>query len=247
MEKAQIHCMLDLMISLRDATTGLAVDERNVSFKVEGENIAATAKGEGCYVFLNIGREDRLMQIEVYGYEPVSLNVKYEELDKVMPMADVFLIPSENSKLGKDCLTLKGKLSGIKEITAIHPGRPVATVRELDVKKRILTLFLPNRRINLTDVGYGVYNAEKNTFEELEVLEELSEKKVRLRKNPDDEFPTNSPIFRIIRGQVNEDGSYLLKVRNDGKKLKFLVKYIVDGEKRYKTIDFLAEKIESLD
>jgi len=247
MEKAVIHYTLDLLVTLYDSTTGYAVDERNVQFFKNGDFVTAHARGEGCYVFMNDGRENSLMRVEVYGYEPQNLKVDYEKLDKIMPMLDVFLIPSENSKRGEPVLTLKGRLPGLESLEAIHPGRAVTTIRDIDMKKRICTLFSPNRRANLTESAYGLFNAEKTTFEKIEIAEEMSEKKIRLRKIPDEEFPPNSSVCRIIYGQVEEDGTYLFRVRDDGRSLRYLIKYVVNGQPRYKKVDFGEPDIPSLD
>ncbi len=238
MAKAVIHYSLDLLVSLKDSTTGHAVDERNVRFIRNGNMVTASARGEGCYIFLNEGRDNCLMRIECYGFEPKNLKVDYEKLDKIMPTLDVFLIPSENTSRGEELVTLSGKLSGLESLEAIHPGRAVTTVREVDVKKRICTLFSPNRRANLTESVYALFNAENATFQDIEIQEELSEKKIRLRKNPEEEFPPNSPLCRIIYGQVEEDGTYLFRVRNDGKNLRYLIKYVVNGQTRFKKVDF---------
>jgi hypothetical protein len=247
MEKAVIRAKLDLLIMLKDSTTGFAVDERNVRFIRDGESITASPRGEGSYVFINIGRENCLMQVIVYGYEPQTLKVDYEELDSILPSIDVFLIPSENTSKGEALITLKGRLSGLERLEAIHPGRAVTTIRELDQKKRIMTVFAPNRRVNLTDGRYGVFNAEKTTFEVIEIEEELSEKKFRIRKNPDEEILPNSQICRIIYGQIWEDGTYLFRIRDDGKNLRYLIKYVVNGQIRYKKVDFAESEITGLD
>ncbi len=247
MEKATIHYTLDLLISLKDSTTGLPVEEKNVRFIRDGKHIVGSARGAGDYVFLNEGRENSLMRIEVYGFEPKNLIVDYEKLDKVLPMIDVFLIPSENTSRGEAILTMKGKLSGLESVEAIHPGRAVTSVRELDVKKCIMTIFSPNRRVNLTDSKYGLFYADSQTFQSIEIAEEMTDKRIRLRKNPEGEFIPNSPLCRILYGQVEEDGSYLFKVRDDGKNLRYLIKYVVDGQTRYKTVDFGEPDIPELD
>lgn len=238
MEEGIIRYKLDLMIRLLDATTGNVVDERNIHFKCEDQNLEAHARGEGCYIFMGRGREDCLMQIDVYGFEPKTMRVVYEELDPILPTIDVFLIPSENRRRGEPLLTLKGTISGLEAVEAIHPGRPVTSIRDFDVKKRVMTVFSPNRRVDLKDQYYGIMNAEKGSFEDIEIEEELTDKKVRLRKLLEEEFLPNSPICRIIYGQVEQDGSYLLRVRDSGKNQNYLVKYIVNGETRYKNIDF---------
>jgi hypothetical protein len=238
MEDGVIRCKLDLLLNMKDATTGLSVEERDVRFIVDDEPVLAHGRGEGAYVFLNWGRETCLMHIEVYGYEPKTITVDYEKLDPVLPAIDVFLIPSENTRRGEPLLTLKGRLSGLCTVEAIHPGRSVTSIREFDAKKRIMTVFTPNRRMNLTDVYYGIFHADQNAFEPIEVFRELSDKKVRLKNNLEMGFVPNSPICRIVCGQVEEDGTYLLRVRDDGKNLKYLVRYIVGDETRYKVIDF---------
>jgi len=238
MEDGSIRARLDLLLTLKDATTGLPVQERDVRFLRDDEVVFAHGRGEGSYVFINVGRENGLMRVEAYGFEPKQLKVDYETLDPVLPNIDVFLIPSENTHRGESILSLSGRLSGLEAVEAIHPGRPVTSIREFDKKKRIMTVFQPNRRVNLTEIYYGLYNTEKGTFEDLEVRDELPGKRVRLKKTLEEDFTLNSPICRIIFGQVEEDGTFTLRVRNDGPNLTYLVKYIVDGQKRYKEIDF---------
>ena len=239
MEEGVIRCRLDLFLSVKDATTGRPVTDRGIRFGVGEDFLSAQSRGEGSYIFLNIGRENRLMRIDVPGYESQTLEVDYENLDPVMPGMDVFLIPSENTKAGQPVLSLQGKLSGLETVEAIHPGRPVSSFREFDPKKHILTLFPTGRRANLTDDRFGIYHAEFGEFEPLVIRDEINEKKLRLKKTLEREYPPNSPICRIISGQVEKgDGSYILRVRDDGENLKYLVKYTVNGKTGYKIIDF---------
>ena len=238
MEGGAFRHTLDLLISIYDATTGRAVEENSLSFKRDGKDVHAEYRGEGSYIFLNASRDNSLMQISVKGFEDAFVNLDYEKLDKILPAVDVFLIPSENAAKGETLVTLKGKLNGLVSVEAIHPGRPVTTLRDLDVKRRTMTIFMPNRRMNMTQSRYGLLNAEKQIFETIEVEAELTDRKIRLKQNPSEDFPINSPICRIVYGQVKEDGSYLFRVRDDGKNLKYLVKYVVDGQNRYKVIDF---------
>ena len=247
MDEGVIRHMLDLLVNLYDSTTGKAVEEREVRFEREGNKTPAMYRGEGTYVFLNAGRDNSLMQINVKGFEPFKTYLDYEKLDKILPAVDAFLIPSENAKQGESLVTLKGKLTGLVSVEAVHPGRPVTTIRDMDPKRRTMTVFMPNRRMNLTQSRYALLNTEKQTFETIEVEAELSDRKIRVKQNPTEEFPPNSPICRIVYGQVEEDGTYLLRVRDDGKNLKYLVKYVVDGQSRYKVIDFHEPEEVSLD
>ena len=233
-----IRHTLDLLINLYDSTTGKEVEDSTVSFTRDGDSFPGMYKGDGSYIFINAGRDNGLMRINVNGYENVDLSLDYEKLDKILPAIDVYLIPSENTSEGEALLTLKGRLSGLVSVEAVHPGRIVTTIRDLDQKRRVMTVFMPNRRMNMTQSRYALLNAETQTFETIEVEAELSDKRVRLKQNPTEVFPPNSPICRIVYGHVKKDGSYLLRVRDDGKNLKYLVKYVVDGQNRYKVIDF---------
>ena len=238
MEEGIIHHGLTLMLRLLDATTGNPVDEQNIRFRTDGKDRTAYARGGGCYIFMDGRRENCLMLVTVYRYEPRSLTIDYETLDPVLPSIDVFLIPSEKNRRGEALLTLKGQISGLEAVEAIHPGRPVTSIRAFDAKKNVMTVFSPNRRLNMTSIYYGLLNAEKNSFEDIEVKEELEDKKVLLKKPLQEEFTPNAPICKIVYGQVYEDGRYLFKVRDDGENLNYLVKFVVNGEARYKAIDF---------
>jgi len=233
-----IRARLDLLIRLQDTTTGLSVGERGVKFIFNGEEIRPTSRGFGNYILINHGRENGLMQIDVYGFEPFKVEVDYEALDEGLPTVDAFLIPSENENSGPKMLSLSGTLGGLSSLECIHPGRPLSGIREFDPKKKIMTIYAPNRRMNMIHSYYGLYHSEEDTYESIEIVEQLENNKVRLRDPLQEEFTVNAPICRRIFGRVDEDGRFLLRVRDDGKRQTYLVKYVVDGEVRYKSVDF---------
>jgi hypothetical protein len=239
LEKGVIRCRLDLVIRLEDTTTGMPVGERGVQFTLNDKTIFPRHSGDGNYILVNSGRENGLMRANVNGYEPSFVYVDYEKLDEQMPSIDLFLIPSENMFLDPDDIfTLSGRLEGLTSLEAIHLGRPSSSTREYDPKRRILTIFMPNRRMNMIHSYYGIANIAQGRFEDITILSELGGKKVRIKEPLQEEFSPNSPIFRIIFGKVEEDGSYLLRVRNDGKNQKHLIRYVVNDEVRFKPIDF---------
>ena len=238
MEEGKICYKLELMLRLIDTTTGIVVDEKDIHFQKDGKTVYAHTKGEGCFIFIGDCRENGLMQIEVYGFEPKKVWLDYEHLDSILPSMDIFLIPSENRQRGEALLTLTGTRSGLEAVEALHPGRPITSIRDFDAKKRVMTVLSPNRRMNLENLSYGLLNVEQSSFQDIEIVEELTDKKVRLRKPLEAGYSPNAPICRIIYGQVEEDGSYILRVRDDGSNLKYLVKYILNGDTRYKLIDF---------
>jgi hypothetical protein len=216
--KGVITARLDLLIRLQDTTTGLLVEERNVIFKMNGEEFRPTSRGFGNFILINHGRENGLMHVDVYGYEPFETYVDYEQMDERLPTVDVFLIPSENGMSGPKMLSLSGTLKGLSSLECIHMGRPVAGIREFVPKRRLMTIYAPNRRMNMIHSYYGLYHAEAETYEPFEIQEQVESHKVRLTKPLEEEFAVNDPIYRRVFGQVREDGSYLIRVRDDGKK-----------------------------
>lgn len=238
MDDGRIHYRLDLLVRVMDATTGRPVEDSSIRFYKDDKLVSVFGRGEGCYIFLNSGRENHLMRIEVYGFETRTMAVDYEKLEPQLPSVDVFLIPSERLRRGAELRILRGRLSGLETVEALHPGRFATSIREFDAKKRIMTVFSPNRRVDLTRQYYGLLHADRSTFEVLDIKEEISDNKVRLRTPIQEEFSPNAPLCNMVFGQVEDDGSYMLAVRDDGKDLTYLVKYIVNGEKKFKKIDF---------
>lgn len=237
MEEGRIHYRLDLMLRVMDATTGKPVTENDIRFFKDDKLQTAHGRGEGCFIFMNCGRENCLMRVEVFGFLPQTVKVDYEKMEDYLPAIDVFLIPSEKQRIGRKLLTLQGKISGLVAVEAIHPGRPVSSVLEYDSRKHTMTVFAPNRRLNLQRQYYGVFYSEDETFEDIIIKEELSNKKVLLKEPISRVPPANAPLCAITFGQVEEDGRYILAVPEDGKDQNYLVKFVVDGDTRYKKID----------
>lgn len=238
MSGSVIHNRLDLLIRLQDTTTGLSVGERGLKFLYNGKEVRPAPRGYGNYILINQGRENGLMQIKVYGYEPFEAVVDYGQLDERLPVLDAFLIPSEEMHFGQDLLTLSGHLEGLKSIEAVHLARPLSGLREFDPKRRVMTVYMPNRRMNMTHTYYGLVNSAEGFFEDFVVLEELDDKKVRLKEPLQHEFAPNTPICRLIFGKTDADGRYLLRVRKTGKNLKHMVRFETEEGTDYRIIDF---------
>ena len=237
-EDGVIRARLDLLIRLQDTTTGLLVEERNVNFYFNDEPFRPRVRGFGNYILINYGRENGLMRVEVYGYEPFITYLDYEKLDDRLPTVDVFLIPSEKDDTRREFISLSGKLKGISSLECIHPNRPFSGIREYDKKKNIMTIYAPNRRMNMVHTYYGLLGSGTGTYECIEITEQIDNQKVRLKEPLQQEFSVNAPICRRIFGKVDEEGNYLLRIRDDGKNLKYLVRYVVDNDVRYKSVDF---------
>lgn len=237
MEATNIRYRLDLLVRLIDTTTGMAVSERNVQFLRNGITVSPMPRGSGHYVFLNIGREDFRLEAAVYGYEPAAVNVCYKKLDEVLPVTEVFLIPSENTARGARILTFSGILSNLEAIEAVRLGMSYCSIKGFDAKKRIMTLFRANGP-DMEESHYGLIHADKKSYEPFEVEKVLSSTQLKLREPLQEEFRENAPIARSIFGKVTADGGYLLRVRDDAEHLKYLVRYVVAGVSKFQVVDF---------
>lgn len=90
----------------------------------------------------------------------------------------------------------------------------------------------------MENVHYGLISDDRSHYEHFEVAEEVPPNMVRLKSPLTETFTVNSPIARVVFGNVSPDGSYLLRVRDDAQTLEYLVRYRVNGEDRFQVVDF---------
>lgn len=238
MEASTIHHRLDLVLQLVDTTTGATTDERDVQFYIDGRQCWPIPRGGGNFVFINTGRRDSTLTMKVYGYEDVTVNVQYDKLDTVVPLKQVFLIPSEKLAKGDRLRSLTGNLQGLEEIEAVSLSQSNLCYSEFNEKKCMLKLFLARGRLSMENVHYGLISDDRSHYEHFEVAEEVPPNMVRLKSPLTETFTVNSPIARVVFGNVSPDGSYLLRVRDDAQTLEYLVRYRVNGEDRFQVVDF---------
>ncbi len=239
MAASVINSRLDLMVRLIDTTTGAIVDERNVFFTRNGLTVKPEPRGTGIFIFINTGREDFLMRTEVYGYEPVETRVIYESLDERIPVVNLFLMPSESMFRGEGLISFSGTLPFLKKIEAVNLNEPVCICNDYDPKKLTAKVFRTGAgKIEMNDIYYGLLASDKQSFEKIEVTESVSPQSVRLKEALKEEFTPNNPVMRILFGSVSADGDYVLRVRDNGKDLMYLVRYEVNDEVRFQTVDF---------
>ncbi|MCD8326448.1 MAG: hypothetical protein LUC90_07130 [Lachnospiraceae bacterium] len=235
MEASTIHHSLDLLIRLIDTTTGDMVDERNVRFWMDDNPVRPIPRGNGNYVFLNRGRKDTTLKIAVYGYETCSLAIRYQKLDSGMPVKEAFLIPSENAA-GQPVITLSGNLPGLESIQAVSLGSADCCISGFDERKRIMKLF-KTHRTGMDHIYYGLIHMNRQDYEPFEVIKELSENSVKISRPLAEPFTVNSPVARIVFGMVDQQGNYVLRVRDDRTHLIYLVRYEVRGTAEFRTVD----------
>ena len=262
MAASVIRAKLDLAVRLYDTTTGATVDERNVVFLRDGVPVRPESRGAGVYVFINTGREDFLMQIDVFGYDRYETSVRYEELDERLPVCYVFLMPSENTIRGKYTLSFSGTLPFLKSIEAVNLNRSICVTGDHNTRTNVLSVFHPSGgMISLDEYIYGLLSADKTSYEKIEVEKMVTQKQVQLKipankaEGHSDEVPKkkevpkiapNLAIARIVHGIVQGEGKdtkYLIRVRDDGIDTRYLVRYEVEEEVRFQVVDFHDQEV----
>lgn len=239
MEASVIHARLGLLIRLVDTSTGAAVEEREIQFLADGERVRPAPRGNGCFVFINTERTDFRLTVQVVGFESYSTDVRFEELDDRIPTCDIFLIPSERNAKGESVIGIFGNLPLLEALEAVDVNRPLCRFSDFTEKTRKMTVIKQAGRVLDMDYGhYGLLAADGKSYEKI-VVSGMDRNQALILKEPlAQPFTVNAPISRVVFGSVNDNGDYLLRVRDDSTNLRYLVRYIVSGEVRFQEVDF---------
>ena len=243
-----ITAKLSLAVRLLDTTTGKEVTEPDIHFSIDGNMIIPMRKGEGMYVFVNISKEDFLMRIDVRGYDSKESHVIRNELDPRLPIMDVFLMPSEKNRIGGEVLTVKGTLSQLDYIEAIYLNRPIglfhSTLDKKELHKINLLSMTAGGGVKLDKLRYALLDEEGQRYDTFEVEEQDTPTSVIIASPLNREHKLNDKIYRIIYGRAGPDGEFVLKVRDEGNELPYLIRFGVSGKEYYRRLDFHLESGE---
>lgn len=227
---------LDLVLRLLDTSTGRDVSASEVSLFKDGKLLHPLEKEKGTMIFPGLGREDFTLSLKAKDYESVSLPVRFDELDEKTPTVELHLIPSDVSVSPMPCLTLSGQLPGISELTAVRLGDTSCLVREFDTRKKLMTIFNPHK-LELGRTHYALVNSEGGRFERFAIVKRVDDKTVKLDRALESEFGSNWPICPVVFGRTDSEGNYLLRVRDDAAKAKWLIRCMLGDEERFYIVD----------
>lgn len=236
MAEGNIRFKLDLVLHLLDTTTGLPITRQIPYLEVNGRPLTMQRRGDGTYILLNRERLDMDIALSLEGYYPMTILVRYEELDERYPEIEVPLIPIRRSYGFNDICTLEGNMKGITDIAAISIHRTDAMLGAYDAKKNILRLFETRR---LDEDQYAIFHKGKMEFEEFRIVKQSDRGMLLHLKEPLlQECEPEESIVRIVRGMTDTKGRYLLCVRNDGNGTKYLIRYTVRGKTKFQLVEF---------
>jgi hypothetical protein len=231
-----IRHSLDLVIRLIDTTTGRALAGGQIELFRDGGRLHFERREENL-LLIDSGREDFDLLVKVAGFEERSTRVAYGALDEKLPALELHLIPGGRAGSGGAVLTLAGEYPGIGSIDAVRAGDAPALLREFDERRRLMKLFNPHH-LEMNSVFYGIVDPDGGSFEAIEIEKRLSESEYKLTRKLAKEFKNNAPVTRMVFGSVSEAGHYLLRVRDDSREAKWLVRCTADGKEAFYPIDF---------
>lgn len=233
--QSTVNHHLCLVVRLIDSVTGSEVKERNVVFYNQGKICTPVSKGDGVFLFINMERVDFELGIHVHGYEPSKAQIRFENLQGKYPIQELYLIP-EDTPSGGVYLSLQGNMKGMTAIEAVSLNENICSLKEYENRKRIMTISNP-KNVRLSDACYALLNSQKTAYEKFEIVEQSSASQIKVLQPLECEWEWNNTIGKIIPGQVDNKGNYLLRVANATNAL-YLVHYVANGKKLFQVVDF---------
>lgn len=233
MAEAEIHYKLDLIVRLVDTTTGESIRQKQVIFKSEDQLIPFLRRDEGLYVLLNRGRNDMNLRIQVTGFLPAVVKVRYADLSENFPEVEAAMIPEISTSGFVDMLTLEGHCPGMESIAAVSLKKAYGAVDSYQEKKQTLRLYYTKP---LEEMSYAVIHDQQQEFEEFQIKKRLDKLSVKLTEPLKTACRSEEKIVRIVRGMVDESGKYLLRMQDEGNGTEYLIRYVVNGKAAFKKI-----------
>lgn len=227
---------LALIVRLLDTTTGLAISGHQILFTENGQALALQRRADGLYVLLNHDRVNMTLQIDAKGYEPVHVTVDYERLSPQFPELEIPLIPLQKAQGFEVFYTLTGTRPGLTAVTAVRMEHPVAVVGSYVERKRMLKMFSASTRMD--EHAYALMHRDALQYEEILVAKRPDRLSLKLLHPLSDGCKAQDTLLRIVRGRVESDGTYLLRVRDLGGSNVYLVRYEEKDGVSYEQIDF---------
>ncbi|MDO4531023.1 MAG: hypothetical protein Q4C06_03495 [Bacillota bacterium] len=112
-------------------------------------------------------------------------------------------------------------------------------IKEFDARTRVMTI-LNQKNAHFRHNHYGLLNKNRTAFEHFELEREINPQTLKCKKRLKEEFQINQPIVRVIFGQTNEQGDYVLKVEKE-EDAQYLVRFVVNGKEFFQKVDFHEE------
>ena len=238
MEKVRVFThRLVLALRLVDTTSGRNVSGRDVQIFVDGKRVPFSEKEDQLLIFQELEARQIRMEITSRLYERTELQIDLDALDKTLPLLEIHLIPGDNSLMGGSLLSLTGTLPGIQELSAVRMGDNACLMREFDPRRRMAKIFNPHH-LSLDRVQYALVDPDRCRYEPFRILRMTDDQTLKADRILEMPFKNYFPITPVVSGIVREDGSYCLRVRDDATEAKWIVRWVVNGQEQFRTVNF---------
>lgn len=228
---------LDLALRLVDTTSGRNVPGRSISVFADDEPMHFAEKSDQVLVFQNLRKRKFRMKIVSPAFEAAEADVDLDAMGKGLPMLEIHMVPGEQYPGGTDFLTLRGTLPGIGELSAVRLGDNACLIREFDPRKRLVKIFNPHR-LALDRVQYALVDPDRGVYEPFRILQLVDNQTLKVDRVLEMPFRNYFPITPEVFGKTWLDGSYCLRLRDEGRDARWLVRWTKDGESCFRTVDF---------
>jgi hypothetical protein len=236
---------LMLVVRPMDTSDGTPITMSGVRFAIDGKLVFPIRKEQGNYIFLGDKREDFVLTVTVPGFEKVEKEVRYEELDPQMPFIELQMIPVISKNPSKSLLSIEGVFPGIESIDAVKLGENHVMIRDYDKRKKTIYLFNPHN-LGLDCRYYAVVNPDEETYEVIEIKSRVSDDSYITEQPLAREFGNHFPVCWVVFGATSPDGRYYLRVRDDSKESRWIVRCTSGGTEKFTTIDFTKSDLTKL-
>lgn len=230
---------LELALRLLDTASGQTVSGQTVEVLGDGKPLRGGEKPDGTLVFQNLGLTKFTLTLRSPDYEPMTHPVDLAQLDPSLPLLELHLIPGPHYRAAP-LHTLAGVLPGITELSAVREGDNACLIRAFDARKRRMTICNPHH-LELERTHYALVDPDAGTYEPFRILSHPDPQTLNLDRALETVFRNYFPICPLVFGRTDPSGDYCLRVRDDIQAARWLVRYTVNGEARFRFVDFRAE------
>lgn len=247
MEKTLVFThRLDLALRLVDTTSGKNVSGRSVSVFVDGKPVRFSEKGDQVLIFQNLGKRSFRMKLASSAFEPMELEVDLDALGGKPPLLELHLVPGKDYPGGTEFLTVAGRIPGIRELSAVRIGDNACLIREFDPRRRLAAVFNPHH-LALDRVRYALLDPDRGVYEPFQILRMVNDQTLKVDRILEMPFKNYFPVTPEVLGTFGPDGGYCLRVRDEATDARWLVRWVVNGEVKFRTVDFRKTELPCLE
>ena len=238
---AVIRHSLDLVLHLVDTTTGVLLSGIGAVFERDGRPLSLLNKGDGHLILIGSGRTDFRLTVKLRGYLTREVEIRYAELSERYPLYELPMLPDGTLPASGKYRDLQGRLEGLTALEAVWLGDNSCMLRDFNSKKKMMTIFNPHHLL-LDRVFYALVNPDAKVYEALKIEERISDTQFLLQDGLKMEFGGNCPVTRRIFGLVQEDGTYLLRISDQGGDSRWLLRCIAGEREWFQTVDIRSPR-----